>query len=312
MKIAAKSALSASFLSLTFATTAALAAEPLVDTSWLKSNLGKENLVILDIRSRLSGGSQDTFNAGHIPGSIYSDYLTDGWRVKNADGTPGVLPSQQQLASLFGRLGISNSSHVVVVPAGKKALDMGSATRVYWTLKIAGHDEVSILDGGIAAWKKESGNPLETGLTQATPATFTVKFRPELLATKSDVKAAVGNNITLIDNRPNNQFVGVNKHPASKRLGTIPGSTNIPENWLTQNGGGSFRQPDSLRKLYASAKVSGQADEINFCNTGHWASLGWFVSHEILGNKKAKLYDGSIVEWAADSSAPMERKIKLN
>ena len=290
----------------------AFAAQPLVDTAWLKPNLGKENLVVLDIRSRLGGGSQEVFNAGHIPGSVYSDYLKDGWRVKNADGTPGVLPSKEQLAALFGKLGISNNSHVVIIPAGKRALDMGSATRVYWTFKVAGHDKISILDGGFNAWVSEKGNAIATGPSQVTSANFTVNFRPELLATKDDVKAAIGTNTSLVDNRPNNQFLGVNKHPASKRWGTIPGSKNVPENWLTKNGGGLFREPAKLKKLYSTAKVSGQGEEINFCNTGHWASLGWFVSHELLGNKKARLYDGSMVEWTADQSAPTEAAVDVN
>ncbi len=285
--------------------------KPLVSAEWLKGNLGNDGILILDIRSALAGASKVTFEAGHIPGAIYSNYLTGGWRVKNAEGTPGVLPPVGKLEALFGQLGISNDSHVVIVGAGKKALDMGSATRVYWTLKVAGHDKVSILDGGYKGWKSKKANPVETGATSVKSAAYTVSLQADLLASKSDVKAALGTNITLVDNRPANQFVGINKHPASKRLGTIPGAKNVPENWLTQNGGGYFRNKQELGKLYSVAKVSGQGDEINFCNTGHWASLGWFVSHELLGNKNAKLYDGSIVEWSADTSAPMSQKISV-
>ena len=116
----------------------------------------------------------------------------------------------------------------------------------------------------------------------------------------------------LIDNRPNNQFVGVNQHPLSKRLGTIPGSINLPENWMTNNGGGSFRPPEQLKSLYKAAGVNISGDQITFCNTGHWASIGWFVSHELVGNKQTKMYDGSILEWSADKSLPMETKIKIN
>ena len=85
----------------------------------------------------------------------------------------------------------------------------------------------------------------------------------------------------------------------------------MPENWLTQNGGGAFRSKGDLEKLFDAANVSTTGDQINFCNSGHWASLGWFASHEILGNKDAKVYDGSMVEWSADKSLPMELKVNL-
>jgi len=96
----------------------------------------------------------------------------------------------------------------------------------------------------------------------------------------------------IVDHRPHNQYMGINKHGKAKRHGTIPGALNLPENWLTSNGGGSFRDKASLEKLYSAANVSTTDDQINFCNSGHWASLGWFASHEILGNRGAKLYDG--------------------
>ena len=284
---------------------AAYAAEPLVDNAWLKSNLNDENLVIVDVRSKIDKSTIDTYKASHIPGAVYSNYLEDGWRTKDANGTPGQLPEPAQLEALFEKLGISNTSHVIIIPAGKTALDMGSATRAYWTLKVSGHDEVSILDGGFAGWAADASNPVETGVNQPKPGEFTVTLRSELIASKEDVKAATQNKISLVDNRPTNQFSGSKKHKLSARFGTIPGAVNIPEGTLTENGGGSFRNANVLKSLYGATGTDVNKDEINFCNTGHWASLGWFVSHELVGNKKAKLYDGSMVEWTADKSLPL-------
>ena len=93
--------------------------------------------------------------------------------------------------------------------------------------------------------------------------------------------------------------------------GTIPSSKNLPESWLTVNGGGKFRTKPELQKLFDLAQVDPQGEQINFCNTGHWASLGWFVSSEIMGNSKASLYDGSMVDWTVDASLPMERQISI-
>jgi thiosulfate/3-mercaptopyruvate sulfurtransferase len=155
----------------------ALAAQPLVDAAWLRQNGDKPNVVILDVRNKLGKGSEKVYRAGHIPGSIYSDYLRAGWRTK-MDGVVGQLPPVAALEKLIGGLGIGNGSHVVVVAGGVSALDMGSATRIYWTFKVLGHDEVSVLDGGYRAYAAEPGNPVETGRNTLSPTTFKASFRP--------------------------------------------------------------------------------------------------------------------------------------
>ena len=126
------------------------------------------------------------------------------------------------------------------------------------------------------------------------------------LASKAEVQKASSSGGILVDNRPHNQFLGINRHGKSKRNGTIPNSKNLPENWMTKNGGGAFRDRSELTKLYKLAGVPQSGEQINFCNTGHWASLGWFASSEIMGNTNAKLYDGSMVEWSADKTLPIQ------
>lgn len=102
------------------------------------------------------------------------------------------------------------------------------------------------------------------------------------------------------------------KSPVVKTAGTIPGAVSLPEGWLTQNGGGQFRSKAQLSKIYQSTKVPETGTQITFCNTGHWASLGWFVSSEILGNKEVKLYSGSMAEWTSDPSLPVTQTIKVD
>ena len=291
---------------------------PLVDVAWVKANLGTPGLVFLDVRGPLGGASKAHYLRAHIPGAIYSDYLKDGWRIKDKNGTVGMLPPAERLARLIGGLGIANDSHVVVVANGTSALDIGTATRIYWTFKVLGHDGVSVLDGGMAAYlrardqDKKPVNPLESGEVKRPPTTFQAALRADLLASKEQVSQALGAGTILVDNRPNNQYLGVNKHGLAKRYGTLPGARNLPENWVTVNGGGTFRDGAALEKLYAAAGVPTKGAQISFCNTGHWASLGWFVSHELLGNSEARLYDGSMVEWSADAAAPMERRVQLD
>lgn len=293
-----------------FAATA-IAAELLVDVDWIKQHSCDDGVRVLDIRNGIDGGSRSIYLQGHIPCAVYTDYLKGGWRSK-VSNVPGQLSSPQQLAKLTGNLGIDNDTHVVVVHHGKNAVDMGSATRMFWTFKVMGHDNVSILNGGHLAYASDEKNKLEKGNNKPEAKTFNVAMRSEMLITKADVKAAIDDNsIQLVDLRPNHQFVGINRHPKSTRNGTIPSSKNLPESWMTMNGGGTFRAKDELAKLYDLAHVDPFAKQINFCNTGHWASLGWFVSSQIMGNSGATMYDGSMVEWSADAALPMELKVSI-
>lgn len=290
---------------------AARAAEPLVDVAWLKSKLGQPGIVVIDLRP-----AKALYLAGHIPGAVYSDYAKDGWREKNAAGVEGMLPTPEKIEALIGRLGIDNQTHVVIVPEGRSAQDMGTGTRVYWTFKVMGHDNVSILNGGFLAWvaevdaAKKPVNPLASDDVKPAPKTFKAAVRKDMLIEKGDVQKALAASTPLIDNRPQDFYMGLSKSPAAKKAGTIPGALSIPDSWLTVNNGGMFRSKAQLAAIYKAANVPTSGDQITFCNTGHWASLGWFVSSEILGNKAVKMYDGSMAEWTSDASAPVEVKIK--
>lgn len=303
--------LTVAWLAAASTTVFAASATPLVDANWIKQNSCKPGIVVLDIRNQLDGHSKMDYLRGHIPCAVYSDYMKDGWRAK-VNGIPGMLPPLPQIEKLIGSLGIDDNSHVVIYSAGTNALDMGSATRVYWTLKVLGHDDVSILNGGYAAYTADKANKIQTGMNQPQPKTFVAKFRKDMYPTEADVEKARKAGDILVDNRPNDQYMGVNRTATVKRNGTIPGAKNLPESWLTDNDGGQFRSVAELEKLYKNAGVPLKGEEINFCNTGHWASLGWFVSSEVLGNKQAKVYDGSMTEWSADPKLPVEQKIKMD
>ncbi len=286
----------------------ALAATPLVDVAWVKANIGKPGIVFLDLQPPAD------YLRGHIPGAVNTSFEKDGWREERArDKVPDMLPENlDKLAALIGRLGIDNKTHVVLVPPGQSHLDMGWATRIYWTFKVLGHDEVSILDGGMKAYTADKKNPLQAGPVTPEPKTFAVHFRPEYLATVDDVKHALASKkVVLVDLRPDDQHVGINRNPKATMNGTLPGAKNLPSPWLTDNAGGTFRNLEQFRELAKIAGVPTTGPQITFCNTGHMAANGWFVMHELLGNKEAKLYDGSMVEWTLTKAGPVEQKVKL-
>jgi thiosulfate/3-mercaptopyruvate sulfurtransferase len=290
-------------------TPAETGAGPLVDAAWLQANLDRDDLVVLDVRNQLGGGSEAVYRAGHIPGAVYSDYLKAGWRTE-IDGVPAQLPRTATLEALIGELGISNDSHVVIVAAGTDAIDMSSATRVYWTFKVLGHDRVSILDGGYRAYVADPARPVETGRVEPLPDIFDVDFRPELLADRVAVEAAHRAGRPLVDNRPLDYFLGKKRHTWAKRAGTIPGAVSLPESQLIVDG--RFVTAAAAAEVFARAGLaevgqSAASEAITFCNTGHWSTLGWFVQSEILGRKHVRVYDGSMVEWTGAAELPVAR-----
>src|SRR5476651_1882511 len=173
-------------LMLAMACPALAGAQPLVSVQWLDSHLHDANLVVLDIRSAIDGGGEKAYTAAHVPGSVHSDYDKAGWRVTRND-VPFMVPTAPELEKLIGDLGIDENSHVVVVPAGVSVLDFGSATRTYWTLKVVGVKNVSILDGGVAAWAK-AGLPVEGGVQAPSPKIFTAALDKSIWAQSADVE----------------------------------------------------------------------------------------------------------------------------
>ena len=295
------------FAGLTLAAMPAAAAEigPLVDSAWIAAHGCDDGVVVLDIRP-----AARAYTRAHIPCSVHSSYRGDDWRVVR-DGVPGMLPDAKSLAALIGGLGIGNADHVVVVGPGGSAGAMALATRVYWTFKVSGHDAVSLLDGGIAAYGA-SGAALEKG--EATPRaakTFAITLQPDLLASAPDVVAASAAGQSLIDNRGSDYFVGINKSGIAARAGTLPGADNVPITWLTAPNG-QFQSAAVLSDIADKTSLSASDPQISFCNSGQMASLGWFVAHELLGNDQARLYDGSMADWTVDPAREVEQQIGPN
>ena len=292
-----------------FFTLKSYAAEPLISVDWLKSNLSNEKLIVLDIRNKIDGGSKDAFEVSHIPTAVYSNYLEDGWRT-TVDGIVGKLPPLKDLEILIGGLGINNDSHVIVVPGGVSSTDFGSASRVYWTFKVLGHNNVSILDGGYAAWIGQLPTQIETGTVNPTTAIFKADFQSKYLATTEDVVNALANNSSvLVDARPEEQFLGKSKSGKALAAGTIPGSFNLQQQTLVEDNTSFFKDAITVAQLVKEVGIESTEGEIAYCNTGHWATVAWFALSEVLGHENVKNYDGSMVEWTADPARPLENSI---
>jgi len=289
---------------LIFLSSQARAAIPaLVDAQWLKSALQSNNpdLLILDIQP------PDAFMRVHIRGAINTQYAQ--WRVKNSQGTPGMLPPLKKLNQLLGDLGIHKNSQIVVVPAFGGASQLASAARIFWTLKTVGIDEVAILNGGMSLLRTDRSLPLAKGQQIPKKSSFSAQLRTDWLALEADVEKALKQKTPLVDARSPGEYLGIYRGGPNNRPGTIPGAANLPFDWLTRNGSSWFRSPQASRALFRQRGASAQGQVIFFCHTGHRAALAWFVDYALLGNKQARLYDGSMAEWSQPGPTAVERKL---
>jgi thiosulfate/3-mercaptopyruvate sulfurtransferase len=280
--------------------------EYLVGTQWLAEHLADPQVRVLDGTTHLPplpdlslydvvSGRAD-FEKGHIPGAGFVD-------IEHELSTPHprlhfMLPTAEAFAAAMGRLGIGNDTPVVTYATGNHWW----ATRLWWMLRVFGHDRVSVLDGGFQKWQSE-GRPLETGAPRAqAPRAFTARMRPEMVATREDILAAVGRGETCTVNalRPE-QHAGTGGVHYGRR-GHITGSVNIPALHHIRPDN-TFRDADELRALFAPALAAPEV--LTYCGGGIAATSVALVL-AMLGHERVKVYDNSLTEWAADPALPME------
>lgn len=288
--------IAAFFLGLLFSASA-FAAEPLMSAQAVQAGLSKANTAVIDIRDPKS------YAAGHIPGALSAPYGT--WRGPASN--PGELPATDKLTALVQRLGLTPETHIIVTSSGKDDTDFGAAARVYWTLKVLGLQNLSVLNGGLKAWQA-AGFPVDTKPGVAVASTFVPTIDQSMIATREEVVAKVqAGKAQLVDARPAAFFDGSTRHTAAKVPGTLKGAVNVEHSKWFEPNSTLVVSASEAKKLVSSTSVNTDQDTVSFCNTGHWAATNWFVLSELVGQKNVKLYAGSMVDWTqADGALPMD------
>jgi thiosulfate/3-mercaptopyruvate sulfurtransferase len=236
------------------------------------------------------------FEKAHIPGAAFVD-------IDHDVSTPHprlhfMLPTPERFADAMGALGIGDDTQVVVYSTANHWW----ATRLWWMLRVFGHDRACVLDGGFQKWRHE-GRPVESGPGRPAPAAhFTPRYRPELVATKEDVLAAIGSGESCTINAlRREQHEGTGGVHYGRR-GHIKGSINVPavEHIRPDH---TFKSAEELRSMFASAMA--KPEVITYCGGGI-AATSVALALAMLGYDRVKVYDNSLTEWAADASLPME------
>ncbi|WP_299511591.1 sulfurtransferase [uncultured Limnohabitans sp.] len=279
-------------LSATAFSVPALAAQPLLSPAELQAKLSDANVRVIDIRDPKS------FATNHIAGSVNAPYGT--WRGPASN--PGELPALPKLTTLVQSLGLTPSTHAVIVSSGADATDFGASARVYWTLKVLGLQDLSILNGGLKGWAT-AGLPQNNQAVKVAASSFQPQIDASLVATKEELVARVkSGDAALIDARPAEFFNGDTRHAAASVPGTLQGAVNVEHSQWFAPGTSTFVNAAQAQKVAASSPIDPAKETVSFCNTGHWAATNWFAMSEVLGQKNVKLYAGSMVEWSKDAN----------
>jgi thiosulfate/3-mercaptopyruvate sulfurtransferase len=260
---------------------------PLLTPQELAARLRESPLRVIDVRGLADG-------LGTVPGAVAAPYAD--WR--GPPDNPGRLPDAAALTALLRKLGIDASTPVVVVYEGVDATEFGAAARVYWTLKTAGIAQVSILNGGMAAWH-QAGLPTATSFAQPPPSQYEARIDDRWLANRAQVREAQANSRwRLLDARPVAYFRGEQRHAAARSPGTLVGAKNVEHTvWFVADTA-ELAPPEAIRATAQRLGIDPQAPTVSFCNTGHWAATQWFVLSEVLGGRDVRLYPESMVDWS--------------
>ncbi len=273
----------------------------LVTTEWLSQHLDDPDLVVLDCTVRIeqdeNGGfrpvsGRSSYESGHIPSAGFADLMSD----LSAGDSPYqfVVPTPEQFSTAMSALGVGDDTRVVLYSGTTPAW----AARVWWMLRWVGFDRVALLNGGLGAWTAE-GRPLSTEPVNRKAQQLTPAPRPELIADRDEVRAAIDNDaVHLIDALPESHFRG--GMSMYDRPGHIPGATNTPSSSLL-DGSGHYRPHDELAAMLGNDH---DTRVITYCGGGIAASSDAFIMTR-LGFTDVAVYTASLQEWAADNDNPM-------
>ncbi len=271
----------------------------LVSIEWLAEHLGDDGLVVGEVDE-----TPDLYDEGHIPGAVKLH-----WRDDLQDPVERDLVDRETFERLLGERGIGNDTTVVLY--GDK--NNWFAAYAYWYLKIYGHEDVRILDGGRQKWIDE-GRELTTEVSTPATASYTAQDRDESIRARRDaVLAAIGaGSEALVDVRSPQEYAGDLIAPpgyeqeGAQRAGHIPTAASIP--WASAvRDDGTFKGADELKELYASKGVTPDKEVTAYCRIGERSAHTWFVLRELLGFERVRNYDGSWTEWGNLVDVPIEK-----
>lgn len=261
--------------------------EVLVDSQWLMEHLSDDKVRVIEVDT-----SPEPYKNAHIPGAVFwnimRDLLLPDLRL-NLDTTA--------MEALLSRSGISNDTTVIAYGSYP-----GTGAWIFWLLKLFGHEDVRVLDGGHQKWVAEN-RPVSAEFATYPPTSYQAKTPDvSLRVLQPEVQASLGRtDCVLLDVRTVQEYSGevfMMKPPeGTERAGHIPGAVHI-EHLLTLNEDGTFKSKEALETLFRSQGITADKEVFPYCAIGGRSACVWFVLKYLLGYPKVRNYDGSWNEWS--------------
>jgi thiosulfate/3-mercaptopyruvate sulfurtransferase len=270
----------------------------LVDADWVEQHRNDANVKLVEVDV-----DTNAYDEGHIAGAV-----SWNWTSQLNDQVRRDIPSKEQLQELLRQSGIKNDDTIVLYGDNNNWF----AAFAFWILKLYGHQDVRLMDGGRKKWLVD-GRELTTQEENPQPSDYTaqepdLKYRANVQDVLQNLRDTQYN---LVDVRSPAEFTGEVIAPpgmteTAQRGGHVPGAKNIP--WAQAvNEDGTFKTADELRALYGAKGIDSSKPVIAYCRIGERSSHTWFVLHYLLGFPEAKNYDGSWTEYGSMVGVPIEK-----
>jgi thiosulfate/3-mercaptopyruvate sulfurtransferase len=278
--------------------------DALVSTQWLADHMNAPDVHIVDATWFLPNSGRDPraeFEQQHIPGAVFFD--VDGV-VDSNNPLPHMLPSPEKFSSAMRELGLGDGNRIVVYDTTGTVM---AAHRVWWTIRVFGHEDVAVLDGGLGKWVAE-GRPVEDMAARLSRRHFTSHVNNTLVRSREQIlhNLETGRE-QVIDVRSAGRFNGTEPEPREGlRSGRIPGSMNLPfQKVLDMDNHGTMRPAAELKVIFEESGLDLSKPIVTSCGSGVTASTIAFALH-MIGKDDVAVYDGSWTEWGADETCPIE------
>ncbi len=273
--------------------------EVLVDTDWAAQHLNDKNIRLVEVDVDTSA-----YDTGHIPGAIAWNWKRDTQQPIRRD-----IPDQAAFEELLNKSGITNDTTVILYGDNNNWF----ATFAFWLLKLYGHKDARVIDGGRKKWLDE-GRQLTNDVPSVPRTTYKAKSPDgDIRALRDFVQGTVSHaKRALVDVRSPKEFSGELVAPenlpqeGAQRGGHIPGAANIPWGQAVKENG-AFKSAEELKALYGGKGIVPEKEVVAYCRIGERSSHTWFVLKYLLGYPNVRNYDGSWTEWGSLVGAPIEK-----